>query len=756
MKISISAFSFLLTTFCAFAQTPVLFTLQSLTGTVNNRSILVQPDRVQNPLVFGTNLVPMFDFTLQPVNGQVLTNLAPWGYTITVDGWPRSAHIIVPDTTNTVNAATLINTNQFAPLQITWSTPVASGPGILISNTNGTNQLSVDPTVVVTNNATGVTLGGSFTGLLAGTAATATTAQSVPGSGVTGTLSASVLPPSVVTNNSAGGILPLKTKLGFVATRCRFNEALNTGSFYLLSRTTHVARDNISQIQLCFQNSDASGVIHGTNILSASIEFPSNNFTQLTFSGNAYTTSTVPIIKSDLVTLTMPIPDGAVFWCRIWSTNAAGVYVTQFGDAALDQSSAYTTGGVDKTMLPGPMAGFNTGGQTPLAIIGYTAKPSVLVIGDSRSHGLYDYPDSAGSLDGCRGAEKYFERKYAGCLIGIPAESIAGFMAISTNQTYFTNYATTVLFELGINSIATGQFFLGQYSNAVSLFSTLPVIGCTLEPYTTSSDNWTTLSGQTPTSNESYRVALNNALRSGQIPGIYSCLDLAAPVESSLNSGLWTVNGSPNGTNALTWDGLHCVSKGYNAEASSIPDIFAATPTLGVNGGFVNGSLNVQGSVTASNFTGNGAGLTNFYFSISGGCDGGITASTVEYTVPVNSVISLALGSALLHRIAASYPFTSSGMVTNINLVPLDQYNGNGLISGTNMVLRLYTNTPGGTTYALATTVVMFGNSTLYESNFPIAVPFIKGQRMFQTVSNNSTGSTTLGISTALSGIKTQ
>lgn len=115
-RLLIFGFSFLLSTFCF--GTPVLFTMQSLTGQVNNRTILVQPDRVQNPLVIGTNIIPIYDFTLQPAQGQVETNLAPWGYTIKVDGWPRSAHIVVPDQINVVNAATLINTNQFSPLMI--------------------------------------------------------------------------------------------------------------------------------------------------------------------------------------------------------------------------------------------------------------------------------------------------------------------------------------------------------------------------------------------------------------------------------------------------------------------------------------------------------------------------------------------------------------------------------------------------------------------------------------------------------------
>lgn len=113
--------------------TTVLFTLQSLTGIANNRLITVWPDVVQNPLVLGTNLVPLSAFTLQPVGGQVTTNLAPWGYTIKVDGWPRSAHIIVPNSTDTINVATLINTNAFSPLNIFYPNRTNS------DNSTGTN-----------------------------------------------------------------------------------------------------------------------------------------------------------------------------------------------------------------------------------------------------------------------------------------------------------------------------------------------------------------------------------------------------------------------------------------------------------------------------------------------------------------------------------------------------------------------------------------------------------------------------------------
>lgn len=146
--------------------TPVRFNSVSLTGTVNNRQILVTPDVSQNPLVIGTNLVSTAPFLLQPVGGEVITNLLPWGYTIKVDGWPRSAHIIVPDDTATNNAASLINTNLFAPISIYTGDVTVSGTG-LDTNTplvmDGGTTLGTDGTVTASllGTSTGIALDGA-------------------------------------------------------------------------------------------------------------------------------------------------------------------------------------------------------------------------------------------------------------------------------------------------------------------------------------------------------------------------------------------------------------------------------------------------------------------------------------------------------------------------------------------------------------------------------------------------------------------
>jgi hypothetical protein len=96
--------------------TPVLFSSASFGLGVSNVRILVTADQTPYPPIAGTNNLTRLQFYLQPVNGQVITNLVPWGYTYQYEGWPRSVHIVVPNTTNIVSAASLVNTNAYSPV----------------------------------------------------------------------------------------------------------------------------------------------------------------------------------------------------------------------------------------------------------------------------------------------------------------------------------------------------------------------------------------------------------------------------------------------------------------------------------------------------------------------------------------------------------------------------------------------------------------------------------------------------------------
>lgn len=100
-----------LSSFCILHSTmgtPVLFTSVDFAAIQNSRNIILMPDPVKGIVLAGTNLVAFHNFVLHPVNGSVTQNLLPWGYTLAIDGWPYSAHIVVPNSTNVLNAGSLV------------------------------------------------------------------------------------------------------------------------------------------------------------------------------------------------------------------------------------------------------------------------------------------------------------------------------------------------------------------------------------------------------------------------------------------------------------------------------------------------------------------------------------------------------------------------------------------------------------------------------------------------------------------------
>lgn len=155
----------LLTAVGAHAQTtPVLFSLQNLTGTVNNRLLHVEPDRYQNLFLFvtGTNVTVPVALDLQPTNGSVTANLVPWGYTLYVDGFNRGVHFTVPASTNCLNVASLISTNLYSPLYVYQDTVIGTN-GLFVTQSNNlitldgslfplANQTAYFPAILATNN----------------------------------------------------------------------------------------------------------------------------------------------------------------------------------------------------------------------------------------------------------------------------------------------------------------------------------------------------------------------------------------------------------------------------------------------------------------------------------------------------------------------------------------------------------------------------------------------------------------------------
>lgn len=409
--------------------------------------------------------------------------------------------------------------------------------------------------------------------------------------------------------------------LGFVATRGNLPLTSSSINKQMMSRTFHIATDNIAAAELVFSNWGGSnnnteaGTLGADSTITASIEYPAGTYNQVTWS--AATSGTIPnggTLFSDMITLSTPIPVGAVFWVRCYQTNTGGIWFgnNQNSNTGYDAALFGVSGIADQTMSNTTL---NAAGKTtayePTAIIGYTSKPSVLIIGDSRAVGQFDTVDSADLQGYERLIGKYYG--YANESLGLSYlnTGTVGFINYHTQKMLLAPYATAVIGELGINDINAATSLSSVISSIATftgLFS-VPVYWTTEEPSTTSTDNFQTLINQTPTTYDSVRATFNDDLRNNLIPTISGYIEMANSVESSLDSGLWMVNGTANWA---TSEGLHPNQLSNIAESwtaipfSGLYNSSQVNSALPVSGGSINGTLAVQGTLKSESILDNG------------------------------------------------------------------------------------------------------------------------------------------------------
>jgi alpha-galactosidase len=118
------------------------------TGTTNNRAITIKlrPDL----LGIGSNFVFGVPLTLQPTNGAVSNlYLLPAGYALMIDQVSGVFPFDVPDSTNRYNLVGLINRGIYVynSNNVSWAS--VAGANIRITETNGTNTVTFNPTNAV-------------------------------------------------------------------------------------------------------------------------------------------------------------------------------------------------------------------------------------------------------------------------------------------------------------------------------------------------------------------------------------------------------------------------------------------------------------------------------------------------------------------------------------------------------------------------------------------------------------------------------
>lgn len=263
-----------------------------------------------------------------------------------------------------------------------------------------------------------------------------------------------------------------------------------------------------------------------------------------------------------------------------WPNDAlgGGPGVTNLGDGyvlgdAVDSGTIGTAGSV-----AAPMIILGTPLGAPL--------PRIAAIGDSIMAGLGDTGQSVGY--GQVGPNSWLTRGIASTL---PMFRFAGGSDLAMNWAaaggavqirrgrFFRGMSRAVI-ALGTNDLSgvnsvSARTFAQLQADITTIVSQLNSRGipsskiwiATLPPRTTSTDSFATTANQTVVASESKRVAYNTWVR-GVPLGIAGCIDVAAQVETALNSGIWKATGSAQG---YTEDGIHPNATGHTAMAAAVP-----------------------------------------------------------------------------------------------------------------------------------------------------------------------------------------
>lgn len=326
------------------------------------------------------------------------------------------------------------------------------------------------------------------------------------------------------------------------------------------------AREQISVLKLVYANWYVGGDAHpysetfvGPFTLAASVEYPRGVIHRCRW-GGGYSTEVAGGALSITDPLDVVIPEGAEFWVRSWQDAGAGtiIYNHDTGSADPDHiTSEYGPAGSTTDKTAGGTLTNNSSNVSfgPLAIVGQTTKPTVLVMGDSRVHGIDDVADA--SLDlGTVG--RSIGKEFAYINAGRSGERAGELLASHAGRLEISQYCTHIVVQHGTNDIHSENVdaatLKSRLEAIIAAFSGKIAYVVTIEPNSNSTDSFATLANQTVSPYNGVRIAHNATVRAGGIAGAAGYFEIADALESSRDSGLWKVTGEPNG---YTDDGNH-------------------------------------------------------------------------------------------------------------------------------------------------------------------------------------------------------
>lgn len=375
----------------------------------------------------------------------------------------------------------------------------------------------------------------------------------------------SALPVFVVDENGQPAGASSSAYLGPVASAGYIPNANVTANKQGMWATPHMVFDNVSSVKLAFPGFFVAGsgfteaALGASPVtIEASIEYPTNTFTRVTFGGaNQGALTQGSLIWSDNVPIN--ILRGTVPWVRTWYSCADGIIFTT--TPGYQNKGAFGVA-TPNLVMGGVITASSGAGYGPCAIIGSTRRPTVALIGDSRVAGYGDTPDETINMGS-------FARSVGQSLayinLGVSGDRLETAKANYTKRGELASYCSHILSNLGGNDIGGWSRTPAQaHADLQTLLGLSAFAGkqwwhATAEPFlVTSSDSYATEANQTVGAETTDTDTFNNTLRGG-VAKIAGVIDVASIVESATTAGKWQ---APKGQ-ALTGDGTHPNRRGY-------------------------------------------------------------------------------------------------------------------------------------------------------------------------------------------------
>lgn len=353
-------------------------------------------------------------------------------------------------------------------------------------------------------------------------------------------------------------LLAQPSYVGQVATRCFIPDSTFASVTGWNARTAHYARDNITSLQVLFPNwyvppaaSETSQ--GGTKTITASIEYPAGTYRQLKFSGS---TSIVTADGASAISdpLAVDIPAGALFFTKCYQVNAVGIQFCSAGSPAINLAlgDMLNNTNADET-LTASVDGAVGVIAPPAAIFARTRRPSIGIIGSSRSMGFKDATvDATGNTGYCR----LFGDRFAYTNMAVSSDTMLAVTTSTKRLALLRTYCSHLWIDPGLNDLnggASAATVLGYITSVAATWSKYSKVIVNDEgPFTTSTDSWSTTVNQTASALEAGRVALNTSI--GGLLGYNQIVRVAALDTVSGSAFAWVNNG---GAFAFTPDGIH-------------------------------------------------------------------------------------------------------------------------------------------------------------------------------------------------------